>query len=1261
MDFVINGLAGWLRFRSIIVLLVYILASAEYASGARNEIRCGSIDIRNTPFYGATIVGNTGRSEIECTIVEGDFSLSMITEDGINNDMYPVFKDLREITGALLVFQVKGLTTLSKIFPNLRVIGGHSLIMNYALVIYQNQDLRNVGLTKLSVIKNGGVRIAENSRLCYTRNINWDNMIVGNLRDIILDTAESQCQDQCVVANESRCYQKRPGLISCWNASECQSFCQYYKHSNGSFGPGCTDSGEICHHHCLGGCTAPNDPGACHTCKSVEIHGICAEACPDTMFEQLNRRCLTKEQCYSLKPMTNAVSNREEAAWKAFMGKCHYDCPTGYKEDPDNPRNCQICPDHCPKKCKGDETVDSAGAAAKYRGCNIIDGSLEIEIRIGNEANVEKFAESFEDIEEITGYLMIRFSSVFVSLHMFKGLRIIHGNQLWRGNYALVVFDNQNLRELFNVKKQSLTISKGRVQFQNNRMLCYQKIVEFLKHIGKFQDVTEFDVSAHSNGEKAVCDEVPLEVEVTFVYSDGFSIRWTPFNTSDMDYRKFIGYQIFYKKVDKIDEDLSVDEDRSACADTWKMQFSDSIPSDVVPTDEHIKSHDGGALISQGIEANTIYAFYVQTRIVNHPGARNAISRIRFVRTHFGNPDPPRIRVYRAQGPDRIDLQWDPPLQPQGTITHYTVQWQPPEQSEQPVEINGCEEIKPPPQTLVSKKTVKAGTCSAKEGCCDCSLIQNYTKTDEEEALAQEYNEEIELNREERDAFENAIQNKVFVQNPKHVPGKSLRNKRHVHTIEETSMDPTLAMSIANKSETAFNISLVNVSDPSLPDDFYITGKLNITGNRLMLTGLPHFKEYVVLIYACQDINEPDNSCSARPAWVTVRTSAIPKNDRVNPETIQVLNATNGGGEYDRRFNWLPPDNPNGVILAYQVKLYRNDVTTAPLFRCINRTKFLEDDGITFSNLAGGTYTIEVRTVTLAGPSPPAIVKDIIYLYVPIMSKKTLFIVVIALSMLLILLTAVAYFIFRYYCKKIKEDKVHHLLSSNPEYLSQIDVYKKDEWELPREKISIGKEIGSGTFGKVYRGIGNNVVAVNGSTFGECAVKTISESNANMDRFHFLIEASVMKQFNTNFIVKLYGVVSDTPVLVIMELMEKGNLRDFLRAHRPGSEENAGSRYNLPTADQYYKWGAQIADGMAYLENVHADESVKIGDFGMARDIYYREYYKPQGRRLMPIRWLSPESLKDGKFTLKSDVWSFGVVLYEMLTLGQQPYAGKLF
>uniref|UniRef100_A0A183GRY2 Protein kinase domain-containing protein n=1 Tax=Heligmosomoides polygyrus TaxID=6339 RepID=A0A183GRY2_HELPZ len=91
----------------------------------------------------------------------------------------------------------------------------------------------------------------------------------------------------------------------------------------------------------------------------------------------------------------------------------------------------------------------------------------------------------------------------------------------------------------------------------------------------------------------------------------------------------------------------------------------------------------------------------------------------------------------------------------------------------------------------------------------------------------------------------------------------------------------------------------------------------------------------------------------------------------------------------------------------------------------------------------------------------------------------------------------------------------------------------------------------------------------------------------------------------------------------------------------------------VPTSGEYYEWAAQIADGMAYLESirfchrdlaarncmVHANNTVKIGDFGMARDIYYHEYYKPNGKRLMPVRWMAPESLRDGTFDMKSDVW----------------------
>lgn len=103
----------------------------------------------------------------------------------------------------------------------------------------------------------------------------------------------------------------------------------------------------------------------------------------------------------------------------------------------------------------------------------------------------------------------------------------------------------------------------------------------------------------------------------------------------------------------------------------------------------------------------------------------------------------------------------------------------------------------------------------------------------------------------------------------------------------------------------------------------------------------------------------------------------------------------------------------------------------------------------------------------------------------------------------------------------------------------------------------------------------------------------------------------------------------------------------------------------------------EIADGMAYLSTnkepnpiVHCDLAarnclvaepplVKIGDFGMAHEVY-ADYYKKGNPGMMPVRWMAPETLRDGKFSSASDVWSFGVVLWEMVTLGEQPYQGEL-
>ncbi|KAL7854477.1 hypothetical protein SRHO_G00166670 [Serrasalmus rhombeus] len=136
-----------------------------------------------------------------------------------------------------------------------------------------------------------------------------------------------------------------------------------------------------------------------------------------------------------------------------------------------------------------------------------------------------------------------------------------------------------------------------------------------------------------------------------------------------------------------------------------------------------------------------------------------------------------------------------------------------------------------------------------------------------------------------------------------------------------------------------------------------------------------------------------------------------------------------------------------------------------------------------------------------------------------------------------------------------------------------------------------------------------------------------------------------------------------------MELMTRGDLKSYLRTLR--SKENTSS-LPLPPLKKMIQMAGEIADGMAYLNAnkfvhrdlaarncmVAEDFTVKIGDFGMTRDIYETDYYRKGGKGLLPVRWMSPESLKDGVFTTMSDVWSFGVVLWEIATLAEQPYQG---
>ncbi|XP_062512136.1 tyrosine-protein kinase receptor Tie-1-like [Corticium candelabrum] len=162
-------------------------------------------------------------------------------------------------------------------------------------------------------------------------------------------------------------------------------------------------------------------------------------------------------------------------------------------------------------------------------------------------------------------------------------------------------------------------------------------------------------------------------------------------------------------------------------------------------------------------------------------------------------------------------------------------------------------------------------------------------------------------------------------------------------------------------------------------------------------------------------------------------------------------------------------------------------------------------------------------------------------------------------------------------------------------------------------------------------------------------------------------------------VVRLLGICSrQGPLWLIFEYARYGNFMRYLRDHRESEyhEEDCSStssrnhKMQFITAQKMFQFALQIASGMEYLISkkiLHCDlaarnvlvfdnEVLKICDFGMAKDVKYHGYYFRQSKRMLPVKWMSPESMMDKLYTEASDVWSFGVLLWEIATLGGTPY-----
>ncbi|KAJ8400222.1 hypothetical protein AAFF_G00399160 [Aldrovandia affinis] len=368
---------------------------------------------------------------------------------------------------------------------------------------------------------------------------------------------------------------------------------------------------------------------------------------------------------------------------------------------------------------------------------------------------------------------------------------------------------------------------------------------------------------------------------------------------------------------------------------------------------------------------------------------------------------------------------------------------------------------------------------------------------------------------------------------------------------------------------------------------------------------------------------------------------------------------------------WHEPDQPNGVILEYDIKYYEKDKEQQSY-------STIKSKGTTakVSGLKPGTrYIFQVRARTSAGCGRFSQTVEIQTGKAVPLRYNTMTIIWISMALVtgLVMLLAIVICRKRHcgYSKAFQdseEEKMHYQNGhiTFPEARFYIDPHTYEDpcqavhefaREIEASRIKIEKIIGSGEFGEVCYGR----MRLPGKRDIPVALKTLKAGYSEKQRRDFLGEASIMAQFDHPNIIHLEGVVTRSkPVMIITEYMENGSLDSFLRRHD-----------GQFTIIQLVGLLRGIAAGMKYLADlgyIHRDLAArnilinsnlvcKVSDFGLSRvleDDPDAAYTTSGGK--IPIRWTAPEAIAYRKFSSASDVWSYGVVMWEVMSYGERPY-----
>ncbi|XP_025931770.1 ephrin type-A receptor 3 [Apteryx rowi] len=494
-----------------------------------------------------------------------------------------------------------------------------------------------------------------------------------------------------------------------------------------------------------------------------------------------------------------------------------------------------------------------------------------------------------------------------------------------------------------------------------------------------------------------------------------------------------------------------------------------------------------------------------------------------------------------------------------------------------------------------------------------------------------------------------------------------------ISNINETSviLDWSWPLDTGGRKDVTFNIickkcgGYTKMCEPCSDNVRFLPRQIGLTNTTVTVVDLLAHTNYTFEIDAVNGVSDL-STLSRQFAAVSITTNqaapspiTIIRKDRTSRNSVSL--------------SWQEPEHPNGIILDYEVKYYekQEQETSYTILRA-------KGTNVTINGLKPDTtYVFQIRARTAAGygtnsrkfefeTSPDSFS----------ISSENSQVVMIAISaaVAIILLTVVVYVLIGRFCgyKKSKhgtDEKRLHFGNGHlklPGLRTYVDPHTYEDpnqavhefaKELDASNISIDKVVGAGEFGEVCSGR----LKLPSKKEISVAIKTLKVGYTEKQRRDFLGEASIMGQFDHPNIIRLEGVVTKSkPVMIVTEYMENGSLDSFLRKH--------DAQF---TVIQLVGMLRGIASGMKYLSDmgyVHRDLAArnilinsnlvcKVSDFGLSRVLEDdpEAAYTTRGGKI-PIRWTSPEAIAYRKFTSASDAWSYGIVLWEVMSYGERPY-----